>query len=243
MIHVETTTKVTTGNCLNYYLRVCRHKRTSWRAHKQNYYKGVGIHLQNYGSRLAVISTQDKTLPYIAGYAVYKLFNNFPVGCDDCQNVASMGKGLEEDEQILAEYSCALRAQPDRKGLTWPLRSVVVMTGLLLDIVECIINSKVLLKQFNESTSASRVGLGVIRVLISHRVDTCGALQSLKQLCTTCSKDRSLTIVPHLLNTLYNIVCNNMSLVLNIKSAATIVTLSMVKTNKKERTTNIVDQH
>ncbi|KNC84032.1 hypothetical protein SARC_03742 [Sphaeroforma arctica JP610] len=150
------------------------------------------------------------------------------------------GKGLDSDDQMFVEYSKSLIAELDRKGLSWPTALMVVMSGLVLNVVDVIVADKKMLRQFNESTSASRVGLRVIKTFLRKRINLCRMLMPLRDRCLDCDSDRSDTIVKPTLNTLYNVACNNMSLLLNRKCAATMVTLSIVKADtKKGRPTSI----
>ncbi len=118
------------------------------------------------------------------------------------------------------------------KGLIWPTSNVVILTGLVLDVVDCIVSDRKTLKEFKQSACASRVGVRTIKHLMDTRIKTCRRIASLIMVCDSCGAKRYDTIAKPLLNTLYNIACNNMSMLLNRQNAATVITLSMVKTNK-----------
>ena len=89
----------------------------------------------------------------------------------------------------------------------------------------------------HESLASSRVGMLTLRKIIDERIKnkSCCVTNFIFE-CPKCKSDRREYILRHLINTLFNIGSDNLTMLLNRVHNAKNFTLKMVKSSKKKGT-------
>ena len=126
----------------------------------------------------------------------------------------------------------------NKGSLFYPLKEGVILTSICIDVINEFIKDEKQLNAFKESIINSTVC--IFKSIMNKRIENCYVLQPLLTKCSVCKSDRQKTIVNHMINTSFNIACNNLRKYLNCLLAINTITLSIVKTKTKGRKTKAI---
>ena len=122
--------------------------------------------------------------------------------------------------------------------LIWPTEPCMQLVALCIDTIKKLVQNKNDMKTFKEATVDRKESMECLKKIMKMCANKCSQLINIHVRYSSYQSMRKHAIAKHMLNTCFNIACENLSLHMNRLEIMSTISLSMVKSNAVKNNVN-----